>query len=108
MQDVKPLIYHLEYSFILVGFADVANDVVTIRAVDSQHLCGIIFILHLLENLLINNLTELCFPTALVFMDYSSYCDTDDNEELLMDVEHEILQVGINTCLIVNCCLFIR
>ena len=102
VENVHPLTDHLEDPFVLIRLADVANDVVAVGAVNSQHLGGVILVLHLLEDLLVDNLAQLRLPTTVVLLHYARNGDADNDEELLMDVEHEVLQIGVHTRLVIN------
>ena len=68
--------------------ADILDDVLAVGAIDAKHLSGIVFILQLLQNLCINCSTKLNFPAGASFDHQTRQRDTDDNQELLMNVEH--------------------
>lgn len=63
MHSVHPLINQFEDSLVLIGFADVADDILTVRAVDSKHLSGFLLILKFLKDFGVNNLLKSRLPT---------------------------------------------
>ena len=106
-QVVEPLVDNLEDALVLIGLANVLYDILTVGTIDTEHLRCIALILKLLEYLGVDCATELDLPAGLALQDHSTERDADDDEELLMDVEHQVLQVRINTRLRIDCCLFI-
>ena len=64
MQIVDPLVDYLEDPLVLVGLANVLDDVLAVRAVDSEHLCGVALIFELLQDLSIDRVLELVLPAA--------------------------------------------
>lgn len=97
----------LEDLFVLIGLADVADDVLTVGAVDAQHLGRILLGLELLKDLGFHDFVEFALPSTVVFIGDASKCDRNHNQELLVDVEHQILQVGVHASLCVDSGLFV-
>ena len=62
LKVVHPLINDFEDSLVLVGFADVFNDILTVGTVNSEHLSCIILVFQLLENLCVHSAPKLYFP----------------------------------------------
>ena len=98
----EPFVDDLEDALVLVSLADVFDDVLTVRAVDAQHLSGVALVLELLKDLCVNDATQLSFPIARLLDNDARESDTDDDKELLVNVEHQVLQVGVDACLSVN------
>ena len=67
LKVVDPLIDDFEDSLVLVSLANVLDDVLAVRAVNSEHLSSIILVLQLLEDLGIYGASELYFPARLAF-----------------------------------------
>ena len=108
LKVVDPLINNFEDSLVLVGLADVLDDILAVGAVDAEHLCCIILVLQLLEDLGVNGASELDLPAGLAFDHHAGQSDADDDQKLLMNIEHEILQVGVDAGLCIYCGLLVR
>ena len=67
LKVVDPLIDDFEDSLVLVSLANVLDDVLAVRAVNSEHLSSIILVLQLLEDLGVHGASELYFPARLTF-----------------------------------------
>ena len=65
LKVVHPLIDNFEDSLVLVGLADVLDDVLTVGAIDAEHLHRIILVLQLLEDLGVHGASELYLPARL-------------------------------------------
>ena len=65
LKVVDPLIDDFEDSLVLVGLADVLDDVLAVGAVDAEHLSCIILVFQLLEDLGVHGASELYFPARL-------------------------------------------
>ena len=105
---VEPLVDEVEDPLVLIGSAYVADDVLAVGAVDSKHLGCLLLVLQLLENLGVYYLLEGRLPTGLLLVDYARQRDADHNQEFLMDVEHQVLEVGVHACLGVDGGLLVR
>lgn len=108
LQVVHPLINGLENALVLVGLADVADDVLAVAAVDAEHLRGLLLVLQLFEDLLVHCALDVRSPAARLLVDDAGQRDADHDQELLVDVEHQVLQVSVDTCLRINGGLLIR
>ena len=106
-QVVQPLVNQLEDSLVLVCLANVLNNILTVGAVNTKHLSRITFILKLLEYLSVNSSTQLEIPACVAFEHHSAQRDANHDQELLVNVEHQVLEVRIYTRLRVDCCLLI-
>ena len=91
----------------MVGLAYVTHNVLTVVVVDAQHLGSVALVFQLLENFGIDSLFKLSLPRRLLLEDNSGERNADYDQELLMDVVHEILEVRIDTRLRINSGLFI-
>ena len=107
MKVFDPFVDDLEDLFVLVGLADVLNDILTVRAVNIQHLSGITLILKLLQYLGIDSVPKMCLPSGLTLIDNASKSDGNDDQELLVNVVHQVFEVGVDTGLSVDCGLLI-
>jgi len=75
--------------------------------VHAQHLSSVTLVFQLLENFGINSLFKLGLPWRLLLEDNSGERNADYDQELLVDVVHEVLQVRIDTRLCINSGLLI-
>ena len=65
LKVVHPFINDFEDSLVLVSLADVLDNVLAVRAVNTEHLSCIILVLQLLEDLGVDCTSELYFPARL-------------------------------------------
>lgn len=103
-----PFVNRLEDALILVDPADVFDDILAVGAVDAQLLHRIVLVLKLLQYFRIDRAPQLLFPTRLLFVDDAGQCDADHNEELLVDVKHQVFEICIHTRLCVDRLLVVR
>lgn len=68
----------------------------------------IALVLQFLKNLGVDDFGKLTFPTRQLLIYDSRLGDADHDQELLVDVEHQVLQVGVDTRLRVNRGLLVR
>ena len=88
---VEPIINDLEDLLALISFANISNNVFTVRTVDAQHLGCIFF----------KRFSRYCLPQSFLprgcsFRNDARECNANKNEELLMNVEHQVLQICVN------------
>ena len=88
MHLVHPFIDKFEDALVLVGLADVANNIFTVRAVDSEHLRCFLLVLELFQDFGVHNLLQSRLPARLLLLHDSGEGDADHNQEFLMDIEH--------------------
>ena len=65
LKVVHPFINDFEDSLVLISLADILDDILTVRAINTEHLCCIILVLQLLEDLGVDSASELYFPARL-------------------------------------------
>ena len=65
LKVVHPFINDFEDSLVLVSLADILDDILTVGAINTEHLCCIILVLQLLEDLSVHGASELYFPARL-------------------------------------------
>ena len=65
LKVVHPFINDFEDSLVLVSLADILDDILTVRAINTEHLGCIILVLQLLEDLGVHGAPKLYFPARL-------------------------------------------
>ena len=64
MEIGEPLVDIFENALVLVGLADVLDDVLAVGAVHAQHLGRVALVLELLKDLRVDDTTQLRLPIA--------------------------------------------
>jgi len=104
---IYPLLDDLEYVFARVGTADVRNDVLSVRVMNSEHLNNFFFVFNLFLQLVLDIFHKVHFPRTGMFADNTREGESSYNKEVLMDLVEQVLQVGVDTGLGVDGVLFI-
>ena len=90
--------------FVLVALADVADNILLVTAVNLEYSCGFSMTLELFKGLRVNLLPQFGLPGVNpgCFLQNTGEGDLHNQQEVLMDVEHQVLEVSVHRCLRVN------